>query len=167
MTKLQKRKRLWPKPTWANQNTIEIMRKWGLNPKAAAERVKRNTKIAKVLKKMGWKFREGVGIADMGGDYYKLSFIKEVPGVKWDKKPNRPHKHPYVYFGFRWDNQGGEDFMVGEMYTFYNYAPNDYYMRPAATFEIKYITEKHLPLMNKMFDGLVAALNSQNPSYGS
>jgi hypothetical protein len=158
--------RKFKKPTWASDNNIKVMCDWGLGSEAAAKRVKDNNRIARALKRLGWKFREGVGIADIGGSYYQLTFIKKVRGVKWNKK-NRPHKHPYVYFAFRWDNQGGEDFMVGEMHTFYNYAPNEYTMRPGAVFEIKYITEKHLPLMNKMFNGLVAALNSQNPSYGS
>ena len=78
----------------------------------------------------------------------------------------RTNIHPYIHFSFKWSNQGGEWFMEGEMYGFYTYAPQKAYMRPAATFEIKRISEKHLPLLNNMFDGLVAALKCQTPSYG-
>lgn len=163
-----KKKNIAKAPTWASQNNVKVMTAWGMNKKSAAKRVKDNTRIANKLKKMGWKFREGVGIADVGRDYYKLSFTKEV-GVRGEEiiTSTRSHKHPCVHFGFWWTDQGEQEFMVGEMYTFYNYAPTEYGMRPYATFKINNITEHHLPLVNKLFDGLVAALNSQSPSYGN
>jgi hypothetical protein len=56
--------------------------------------------------------------------------------------------------------------MEGEMYSFYNYARNKPFMRPSGQFEIKYIPESHLKLLDNMYDGVVAAIKSQIPSYG-
>ncbi len=163
--KLTKRKRR--KPTWASDNNPKVHKKWGLGPKAAIERTKRNNKIARILKQHGWEFTEGWGMTTGFEDYYSLHFRKPTPGVV--NSPDfkvRTNLHPFVYFNFKWSNQGGPEFMEAEMYSFYNYSPNENYMRPSAQFEIKYITEQHLHLLDNMFNGVVAGIKSQSPSYG-
>ena len=164
--KLQLRTKIWPKPTWKNQNTVKRVATDGLSLTEAKVRVTHNNKIAKVLKQHGWEFTEGVNITNGFSDWYSLHFRKRITSVPLPKKGSRAHAHPYVYFSFKWPNQGGDDFMEGEMYSFYNYAPEKKYMRPSAQFEIRHITESHLPLINDMFSGVVAAINSQIPSYG-
>ena len=156
------------KPTWASENNVAVFKTHGLSPKKALERVGRNNKIARILIKHGWNFTEGMNMTDGFESYYSLAFRKPMSGITLPDKGAKytDPVHPWVFFNFRWDNQGGPEFMVGEMYGFYSYARHKPYMKPSAQFEIKYIPESHLKLLDNMYNGVVAAIKSQVPSYG-
>ena len=162
------KKRPFKKPTWASDNSPKVHKKWGLSTAASLERTKRNNKIAKILKLHGWKFSEGWNMTNGFESYYSLSFRRPVDGIEIPTKGIKYTAaiHPWVHFTYRWDNQGGDDFMVGEMYSFYSYARQKPYMRPTAQFEIRHITEKHLGLLTNMYHGVLAAIKSQVTSYG-
>ncbi len=172
--KFKKRRRLGPR-TWNGTNTSKHLmaqcfrhfRHSGDDKKITPElrkefrkRVRENNKLAKFLKKHGWAFRQGTNICDGFESYYSLTFFKRNPNES-------KHIHPNIYFNWHWTDQGGETFWVADMYTFYNYTPDEKYMRPRAQFEIKDITNTHINRIPGITKGLIAATKSQKPSYGN
>lgn len=124
------------------------------------KRVRENNKLAKFLTAQGWKFRDGANICDAFETYYSLSFSKQV-------FPESDSRRRYIHFNWHWTDRGGETFWVAEMYTFYNYTPEEKYMRPYAQFEVKDITNTHIHRIPDLVEGLIAASKSQKPCYGN
>jgi len=124
------------------------------------KRVRENNQLAKFLTETGWTFHQGVNICDGFESYYSITFKKPV--VHTTK-----HIHPFLHFSWHWTDEGGESFWVAEMYTFYNYTPEEKYLRPRAQFEVKDITNTHVHRIPGLAKGLVAAVESQKPSYGN
>lgn len=125
------------KPSWKEDNSVKRLISSGLTKKQAIKRQKENDAIKKILTKNGWKFHDSVNILYEG---YTLSFIKENGSVT----------HPSIHFSWYWDNQGGDDFFVGQLYGFRSLYFDQ--TNPHAMVEISRIYErnlKDLPLLEK------------------
>ena len=136
------------KPSWKEDNSVQRLVKMGLTKKQAAKRQKENNAIKKILEKNGWKFWDSVNILYQG---YTLSFKKEIGSLS----------HPTVTLSWHWDNQGGDDFFVGQLYGFrklYADEPN-----PHAMVEISRFYEKNLIDLPSLEKNVNLALNSFLP----
>ena len=145
-------------PTWAETNNVTTymdMLKHNMSRKDAIERVKANNKVAKFLNKNGWTFTEGGCIVEHG---YVLNFRKPT-GIVADNKA----AHPYLHFGWYWDNCGGPDFWRGDLWVSYSYDREFKYLGPVGFFKIHDILQGNLKDLYQYESQLVYALISQNP----
>lgn len=145
-------------PTWAETNNVTTymdMLKYDMPRKDAIARVKANNKVANHLNKNGWTFTEGGCIAEHG---YVLNFRKPTGIVTGDKAA-----HPYLHFGWYWDNCGGDDFWRGDLWASYGYDREFKYLGPAAFFTVRDILDRNLKDLYQYESQLIHALISQNP----
>lgn len=145
-------------PTWAESNNVTLFTnvfKYDMKRKDAIERVKANDKVAKFLNKNGWEFTEGGCVTEHG---YVLNFRKPTGITKVGKEP-----HPYLCFGWYWDNCGGPDFWRGDLWTAYSYDREFKYLGPVGFFEIHDILQRNLKDLYQYESQLIHALISQNP----
>lgn len=145
-------------PTWAESNNVTTymdMLKYDMKRKDAIARVKANNKVANHLNKNGWTFTEGGCIAEHG---YVLNFRKPTGIVTGDKAA-----HPYLHFGWYWDNCGGPDFWRGDLWVSYSYDREFKYLGPVGFFKIHDILQGNLKDLYQYESQLIHALISQNP----
>lgn len=140
---------------WEDANNVNIftdMLKSNMSRKDALARVKANNQIAKLLVSNGWQFSDSCHIIENG---YTLSFRKPT-GF------NSSHPYaPYVHFQWYWDNCGGDDFMRGDMRTFFNYHPDYKCLGPVGHFEISDILEANLKDLYKYEMRVIWAMTAQ------
>jgi hypothetical protein len=145
-------------PTWAESNNVTrftSMLGYDMTRKDAIARVKANDKVASFLNKNGWTFTEWGNVAEDG---YVLNFRKPTGIVTDDKAA-----HPYLHFGWYWDNCGGPDFWRGDLWTSYGYDREFKYLGPVGFFEIHDILQRNLKDLYQYERQLVHALISQTP----
>ena len=145
-------------PTWAETNNVTTymdMLKYDMPRKDAIERVKANDKVAKFLHKNGWTFTEGGCIVEHG---YVLNFRKHTNIVTGNDAA-----HPYLHFGWYWDNCGGPDFWRGDLWTSYGYDRGFKFLGPVGFFQIRDILERNLKDLYQYELQLRNALISQTP----
>ncbi len=142
-------------PKWEDANNVNIftdMLNSNMSRKEGLVRVKANNKIAKYLINNGWQFCDSYHSVETG---YNLCFSKPT-GF------NSSHLYAaFIRFNWYWDNCGGDDFMRGDMSTFFNYHPDYKYLGPVGHFEINDILEHNLKDSNKYAMRLIWAMTSQ------
>lgn len=145
-------------PTWKSHNNAKLISDVsGIGLDVAKKQVKTNNMIWAALKKHGWKFKEGYGLFDNGYDYWALSFTKNIDGIERTK--NGTIVHPCVHIRLVWEEDIGP---VMTMYSFYHLMGWLAHRVPYSMMEISRIYEADLPMLDQMFDGIVAALKAQN-----
>lgn len=138
---MSKHKKLkWP--TWKKINSVENV--------PAEDHRKGNNKLYKALKAMGWSHWDHCNILYEG---YSISCRKTFPELQ----------HGYLHFSWKWDNQGFDDFWMGDLYGFYNYQKQNKWMHPHAMFEVKDITRHSFDQLEELERSLVRALRTQMP----
>lgn len=145
-------------PTWAETNNVTTymdMLKYDMSRKDAIGRVKANDKVAKFLHKNGWTFTEGGCIVENG---YVLNFRKPTGIVTGDKAA-----HPYLHFGWYWDNCGGPDFWRGDLWVSYSYDREFKFLGPVGFFKIHDILQGNLKDLYQYEIQLRNSLISQTP----
>lgn len=145
-------------PTWAETNNVTTymdMLKYDMPRKDAIARVKANNKVSNHLNKNGWTFTEGGCIAEHG---YVLNFRKPTGIVTGDKA-----SHPYLHFGWYWDNCGGPDFWRGDLWVSYSYDREFKFLGPVGFFKIHDILQGNLKDLYQYEIQLRNSLISQTP----
>jgi hypothetical protein len=129
------------KPSWKRDNSSKFFHGFGLNPKGAKKRISENNKLATLLKKQGWVYWDACNIMENG---YTFIFHKNNLSFSW-----------------YWDNNGGDDFYVGELRGHVNLFPNDKFWHPDFGFEIRPILPRFIDKLPEFEARVTEAIHTQ------